>query len=163
MYNLVGTGFDVHAFAPKKDGAIMLCGVEVPSDYEVVAHSDGDVALHALVDAMLGPIGAGDIGDHFPPTDNKWKDANSEIFVQHVLELIAHKGGRLLNVDITIIAQAPRVGPYKAAMKENLARMLAINPAQVNIKATTTEHLGYVGRKEGIAAQAVCSVLFEEL
>jgi 2-C-methyl-D-erythritol 4-phosphate cytidylyltransferase/2-C-methyl-D-erythritol 2,4-cyclodiphosphate synthase len=163
MYNLVGTGFDVHAVNPKEDASIMLCGVAVPSSYEIIAHSDGDVALHALADAILGAIGGGDIGEHFPPSDDQWKDANSELFIQHILKLMQEKGGKLLNVDITIIAQAPRVGPYKAQMKENLARMLAIDPARVNVKATTTERLGYVGRKEGIAAQAVCSVAFKDL
>lgn len=156
---VAGMGFDVHAFEPCHDThEIRLCGLSVPSKYRVLAHSDGDVALHALVDALLGAIGAGDIGDHFPPTDMRWKNADSTQFVAHALSLLAEKKAVLVNVDLTIIAEYPRLTPVKAEMKAVLAQMLKLPIARVNIKATTTEKLGFLGRSEGIAAQAIVSV-----
>lgn len=154
-----GIGFDVHAFEPCDEANhIRLCGLSIPSHYRVLAHSDGDVALHALVDAMLGTIGAGDIGEHFPPSDMRWKNANSTAFVKHALSLLHEKNAVLVNVDITIICEYPRLTPHKRAMKEALVEMLQLKPECVNVKATTTEKLGFLGRSEGIAAQAIVSV-----
>lgn len=156
---LAGTGFDVHPLKTADNAAgIMLCGLHIACPYEVVAHSDGDVALHALVDAMLGAIGEGDIGEHFPPTDPKWKNANSTQFVEHALTLCREKNAALVNVDITIICEHPKISPHKSAMREQLSRVLSLPLNRVNIKATTTEKLGFLGRSEGIAAQAVVSI-----
>lgn len=154
-----GIGFDVHAFEPCDTGHhIMLCGVSIPSNFEVIAHSDGDVALHALVDAMLGAIGAGDIGEHFSPSDARWKNANSAQFVSYTLDLFAAQKAILINADITIICEYPRLSAHKPAMKKNLAALLGLPENRVNIKATTTERLGFTGRSEGLAAQATVSV-----
>lgn len=154
-----GIGFDVHAFEPCDEGhCIRLCGVSIPSHYRVLAHSDGDVALHALVDAMLGAIGAGDIGEHFPPSDARWKNADSTQFVTHTLSLFAKQKALLVNVDITLICEYPRVSAHKPAMKQVLSTLLNLKPERVNIKATTTEKLGFIGRSEGLAAQAIVSV-----
>ncbi len=153
----VGFGFDVHEFTTGTH--VMICGVKVLHSHGLKGHSDADVGLHALVDALLGAIGEGDIGQHFPPSDPEWKDADSEKFTAHAAKLVKEKGGVINNVDITIIGEEPKVGPHRAAMKANVARILAIEPDRVNIKATTTEGLGFTGRKEGLAAQAVASVL----
>ncbi len=156
---LAGTGFDVHPLKTMDNSAgIMVCGVHIACPYEVVAHSDGDVALHALVDAMLGAIGEGDIGEHFPPTDPKWKNANSTQFVEHALTLCREKNAALVNVDITIVCEHPKISPRESDMREQLSRMLSLPINRVNIKATTTEKLGFLGRSEGIAAQAVVSI-----
>jgi 2-C-methyl-D-erythritol 4-phosphate cytidylyltransferase/2-C-methyl-D-erythritol 2,4-cyclodiphosphate synthase len=156
---LCGSGFDVHPLksTDRADG-IMLCGVQIHCGYEVIAHSDGDVALHALVDALLGAIGEGDIGEHFPPTDPKWKKANSTQFVQHALTLCQEKNAALVNVDITIICEHPNISPHKSAMRKHLSTILSLPENRINMKATTTEKLGFLGRSEGIAAQAVVSV-----
>lgn len=151
-----GTGFDVHRVTPG-DG-VWLCGIKVPADFTLLGHSDADVALHALTDAILGAIGAGDIGIHFPPSDPQWKGAPSEIFLRKAGELVAEKGGRIVNLDLTIICERPRVTPHRAAMAAKVAEILGINPGRVNIKGTTTEKLGFTGRGEGIAAQASASV-----
>ncbi|MDP1575025.1 MAG: 2-C-methyl-D-erythritol 2,4-cyclodiphosphate synthase [Coxiellaceae bacterium] len=154
-----GIGFDVHAFESCDDMQhIRLCGLSIPSHYRVLAHSDGDVALHALVDAMLGAIGAGDIGEHFPPTDMRWKNADSTQFVTHALSLFKERQAVLINADITIICESPKLTPHKPTMKNVLASILKLRPENVNIKATTTEKLGFLGRSEGIAAQAIVSV-----
>lgn len=156
---LTGQGFDVHALQSlDHDHFIMLCGIKVPCRFQLIAHSDGDVALHALVDALLGAIGAGDIGEHFPPTDLQWKHADSAQFVLHALQLCHEKNAVIVNIDMTIIAEKPKILSYKSAMHEKLVALLQLNPERINIKATTTEKLGFLGRSEGIAALAVVSV-----
>lgn len=160
---LSGMGFDVHRLrslnSPSK---IILSGVPVPCEFEVIAHSDGDVVLHALTDALLGAIAEGDIGEHFPPTDSKWKDANSSQFLLHVIALCHEKKATLINIDITIICEQPKINPFKKAMKEKLVNLTDLPFSRVNIKATTTEKLGFLGRGEGIAAQAVVTVKMPE-
>lgn len=151
------SGFDVHRFDPAKD-ACWLCGVPVPHEAGLLGHSDADVGLHALTDAVLGAISAGDIGHHFPPTDAKWKGAASDQFLAHAGSLVAAKGGRIVNVDVTLICERPKVGPHRAAMAARVADILGISQDRVSVKATTTEGLGFTGRKEGIAAQAQASV-----
>jgi 2-C-methyl-D-erythritol 2,4-cyclodiphosphate synthase len=149
----IGSGFDVHAFGPGDN--IVLGGVRIAHSRGVVAHSDGDVVLHALCDALLGAAGLGDIGMHFPDTDPVWKGANSRRFVEAVLEMLKVRRFRVGNVDITLLAQAPKLSPHRLDIRRSIAQMLGVTENQVNIKATTTEHLGFIGRNEGIAAQAV--------
>lgn len=151
-----GTGFDVHRFAP--GGSVWLCGIEIPHVARLDGHSDADVGLHALTDAILGAIGAGDIGQHFPPTDVRWKDAASHSFLRHAADLVARRGGHIVNVDITILAEAPRIAPHRAAMCARVAEILGIDPTRASVKATTTEGLGFTGRREGIAAMASASI-----
>lgn len=147
----IGQGFDVHAFG---DGDhLMLGGVLVLHDRGVLAHSDGDVVLHALCDAMLGALALGDIGQHFPPSDPKWKGADSRQFLHHCLGLVRARGYDVGNVDVTVIGERPKIGPHAAAMREVMAHDLGITIEQVSVKATTTEKLGFTGRGEGIAAQ----------
>jgi len=131
----------------------------IPHDRGLVGHSDADVALHAVVDALLGAIGAGDIGEHFPPSDPQWKGARSSQFVQHAAALVAQAGYRISNVDLTIICEAPKIGPHRDTIRSKLAELLGIDTGQVSVKATTTERLGFTGREEGIAAQAIATVL----
>ncbi|PJK08538.1 2-C-methyl-D-erythritol 2,4-cyclodiphosphate synthase [Lysobacteraceae bacterium NML120232] len=150
----IGQGFDVHAFGAGDH--IMLGGVRVPHTHGVEAHSDGDVILHALCDALLGALALGDIGQHFPPSDMRWKDAASVDFLRHCRHLMAARGWRVGNVDITVMCERPKVGPHAKAMRELLARELDVSIESVSIKATTTERLGFTGRSEGIAAMAVC-------
>jgi 2-C-methyl-D-erythritol 4-phosphate cytidylyltransferase/2-C-methyl-D-erythritol 2,4-cyclodiphosphate synthase len=152
----VGTGFDVHHFGP--GDKIMLCGVAIPHSQGLVSHSDADVGLHSLTDAILGTIGAGDIGFHFPPSDARWKGAPSERFLRHAVELLAERGGRIVNVDVTVICERPKIGPHRAALVASLARILGIEASRVSVKATTTDGLGFTGRGEGMAAQAVATV-----
>jgi 2-C-methyl-D-erythritol 2,4-cyclodiphosphate synthase len=152
----VGIGFDVHAFGPGDH--VMLGGVRVPHTRGIVAHSDGDVILHALCDALLGAAGLGDIGQHFPDTDPRWKGAASRVFLDHVIELLARKGMRVSNADITLLAESPRLAPHRAALVNALADGLRVKTEAVNVKATTLERLGFLGRGEGIAAQAIVSV-----
>ena len=152
----VGMGFDVHRFGPGDH--LMLGGVAVPHERGVIGHSDGDVVLHAIVDALLGAIAAGDIGTHFPPSDEAWRDADSTRFVAHALALLEQRGGRLCHVDVTLICQRPRIGPHRPAMVARLAAVLGLAPDRVSLKATTTEGLGFTGRGEGIAAQALATV-----
>jgi 2-C-methyl-D-erythritol 2,4-cyclodiphosphate synthase len=150
----IGQGFDVHAFG---DGDhVMLGGVRVPHDRGVVAHSDGDVVIHALCDALLGALALGDIGRHFPPSDPQWKDADSLAFLRHCDGLARARGWTVGNADVTVVCERPKVGPHVAAMRETLAAALGIVVDAVSVKATTTEMLGFTGRGEGIAAQAVC-------
>jgi 2-C-methyl-D-erythritol 2,4-cyclodiphosphate synthase len=149
----IGSGFDVHAFGP--GDTVVLGGVRVPSSRGVVAHSDGDVILHALCDAMLGAAGLGDIGMHFPDTDPVWKGAESRRFVAAVLDMLNVRKLKVGNVDITLLAQVPKVSPYRLEIRRSVAQMLGVTENQVNVKATTTEHLGFIGRNEGLAAQAV--------
>lgn len=149
----IGHGFDVHAF---EDGDfITLGGVQIPHSHGLKAHSDGDVALHALADALLGAAALGDIGQHFPDTDDAWAGADSRMLLRHVVGLIHDKGYQVENVDITIIAQAPKMAPHIQGMRDCIAADLNVRLDDVNVKATTTEKLGYVGRKEGIAVHAV--------
>lgn len=148
----VGSGFDVHAFGPGE--AVMLGGVRVAHTHGVVAHSDGDVLLHALVDALLGAAGLGDIGQHFPDTDARWRGADSGRFVTATLEMLKSRSWRVVNADLTLLAQAPRIGAHRQAIRERVAQLLALPVDAVNLKATTTEHLGFVGRSEGLAAMA---------
>ena len=150
----IGQGFDVHAFG--YGDHVMLGGVRVPHDRGVLAHSDGDVVIHALCDAMLGALALGDIGRHFPPGDAQWKDADSRAFLRHCRELAGSRGWRLGNADITVICERPKVGPHAATMRERLAEDLGIALDAVSIKATTSETLGFTGRGEGLAAMAVC-------
>ena len=154
----VGSGFDIHAFGPGE--AVMLAGVRVPHTHAVVAHSDGDVLLHALVDALLGAAGLGDIGMHFPDTDPQWRGADSARFVRHACGLLAQRHCRIVNADLTLLAQAPKIARWRDAMRASVAGLLGVEPACVNIKATTPEHLGALGRGEGLAAMA--SVLIEQ-
>jgi 2-C-methyl-D-erythritol 4-phosphate cytidylyltransferase/2-C-methyl-D-erythritol 2,4-cyclodiphosphate synthase len=152
----VGNGFDVHRFGPGE--RIMLCGIAVPHDYGLIGHSDADVGLHALTDAILGAIGAGDIGQHFSPSDARWKGADSAQFLAHADSLVRARGGRILSVDVTIICERPKVGPHREKMVARVASILGLEPSRVSVKATTTEGLGFTGRAEGIAAQATASI-----
>jgi len=154
----VGQGYDVHRF--KDDGEVILGGVKIPYEQGLEAHSDGDVVLHALCDAILGAAALGDIGKHFPDTDPEFKGADSRVLLRHVYKIVQEKGYRLINADITIIAQAPKMSPHTAAMCRNIADDLHVDVDFINVKATTTEKLGFEGRKEGIAVQAI--VLIEK-
>ncbi|MBC8268254.1 MAG: bifunctional 2-C-methyl-D-erythritol 4-phosphate cytidylyltransferase/2-C-methyl-D-erythritol 2,4-cyclodiphosphate synthase [Rhodospirillaceae bacterium] len=151
-----GMGFDVHRFC--KGDQVTLCGVSIPHAFALDGHSDADVALHALTDALLGAIGAEDIGSHFPPGDGRWKDASSDQFLGHARNLISKQGGEIVNVDLTLICEDPKIGPHRQAMREAVATVLGIQQHRISVKATTTEQLGFTGRKEGIAAQAVATV-----
>jgi 2-C-methyl-D-erythritol 4-phosphate cytidylyltransferase/2-C-methyl-D-erythritol 2,4-cyclodiphosphate synthase len=153
----IGTGFDVHRFGPGDH--VWLGGVRMAHTAGLVGHSDADVVLHALTDALLGAIGDGDIGAHFPPSDPKWKGAASRIFVEDAAARVAALGGRIANVDITLLCEAPRIGPHRDAMRASISRMLAIDVSRVGVKATTTEGLGFTGRGEGLAAMASATVL----
>jgi 2-C-methyl-D-erythritol 4-phosphate cytidylyltransferase / 2-C-methyl-D-erythritol 2,4-cyclodiphosphate synthase len=157
----VGQGFDVHAFGP--GDKVMICGIEIPHGAGLVGHSDADVGLHALTDAMLGAIGAGDIGLHFPPSEPRWKGAASDRFLRHAAGLVAARGGGVVHVDVTIICERPKIGPYRAAMIERIAAILGIDTDRVSVKATTTDRLGFLGRGEGIAAQAVATLRLPSL
>ncbi|HEX5455250.1 MAG TPA: bifunctional 2-C-methyl-D-erythritol 4-phosphate cytidylyltransferase/2-C-methyl-D-erythritol 2,4-cyclodiphosphate synthase [Stellaceae bacterium] len=152
----VGQGFDVHGFGPGDH--IMVCGVAVPHTMSLVGHSDADVGLHALTDALLGAIGAGDIGEHFPPSEPRWRGAASDIFLEHAAELVRARGGLIASVDVTMICERPKLSPHRARMVERVAAILGLAPDRVSIKATTTDRLGFTGRGEGIAAQAVATV-----
>lgn len=151
----VGHGVDVHKFILSDENFIMLCGVKIPHTHAVLAHSDGDVAIHALVDSILGAMSSGDIGDHFPPSDPRWKNVDSSFFLQESMKISDTKGYKISNVDITIICERPKIQDYKVSMREKLAKLLSIGVGAINLKATTTEGLGCIGRGEGIAAQAV--------
>lgn len=150
----IGQGFDVHAFG--EGDHVMLGGVRIPHERGVLAHSDGDVALHALCDAMLGALALGDIGVHFPPSDDRWKGADSRALVRHCDALLRARGWRVGNGDITVVCERPKVGPHAQAMRALIAADLGIDVDAVSVKATTSEKLGFTGRGEGIAAQAVC-------
>jgi len=155
----IGQGFDVHAF--QAGGTLVLGGVTVPHDRSLEAHSDGDVVLHALCDALLGAAGLGDIGRHFPPDDTAYENIDSRILLRKTLEQVAENNYKVANADITVVAQAPKLAPYIDVMCHNISDDLQVNAAQINVKATTTEHLGFTGRGEGIAAFAV--VLLESI
>ncbi|MFP7256065.1 2-C-methyl-D-erythritol 2,4-cyclodiphosphate synthase [Terribacillus goriensis] len=149
----IGQGFDVHAFAENRP--CIIGGITIPYELGLLGHSDADVLLHTIADACLGALALGDIGKHFPDTDPAFKDADSEVLLRHVWQLVKEKGYKLGNLDCTVIAQAPKMAPYIDQIGENVAGMLDAEPGQINVKATTTEQLGFTGRKEGIAAQAV--------
>jgi 2-C-methyl-D-erythritol 4-phosphate cytidylyltransferase/2-C-methyl-D-erythritol 2,4-cyclodiphosphate synthase len=152
----VGQGFDAHRWGP--GSSVWLCGVEIPHDQTLIGHSDADAGLHALTDAILGAMGDGDIGDHFPPTDPRWKGAASDRFLIHAVERLAARGGRLVNVDVTLICERPKVKPHRQAMRERLADLLSLPLDAVSVKATTTEAMGFTGRGEGLAAQALATI-----
>ena len=149
-------GFDVHGFAAGSQ--VTLGGVVIPHSQTLAGHSDADVALHALTDALLGTIGAGDIGQHFPPSDPQWRGASSDRFLRHAVDLVSAAGGRIVHLDLTLICEAPRIGPHRDAMIDSIARIAGVARERVSVKATTTEGLGFTGRREGIAAQAVATV-----
>ena len=153
----VGCGYDVHKLV--QDRRLILCGVEVPYELGVLGHSDADVALHALMDALLGAAALGDIGKHFPDTDERFKGADSMKLTEHVVGLLAERGWQINNVDVTIIAQRPKLASFIPAMRANVARVLGVEEEAVNVKATTTEKLGFTGRGEGIASEAVASII----
>ena len=151
-----GMGFDVHRFGPGDH--VMICGVAIPHDFGLEGHSDADVGLHAITDALLGAIGAGDIGSHFPPSDPQWKDADSEVFLRHAGERVGARGGSISNIDVTLVCERPKIGPHRKAMAGRVAEILGLAAGRVSVKATTTESLGFTGRGEGIVAQAVATV-----
>ncbi|MBB4064704.1 bifunctional 2-C-methyl-D-erythritol 4-phosphate cytidylyltransferase/2-C-methyl-D-erythritol 2,4-cyclodiphosphate synthase [Gellertiella hungarica] len=153
-----GNGYDVHQLEPG-DG-VTLCGIFIPHDQKLKGHSDADVALHALTDALLATCGAGDIGDHFPPSDMQWKGAPSRIFLEHAVRIVREHGGTIMNADISLIAEAPKVGPHRQAMREKLAEILGISLDRCSVKATTNEKIGFIGRREGIAAIATATVVY---
>ncbi|MFH0265827.1 2-C-methyl-D-erythritol 2,4-cyclodiphosphate synthase [Vibrio rumoiensis] len=153
----IGHGFDVHKFGG--EGPVIIGGVAIPYEQGLIAHSDGDVALHALTDALLGAIAAGDIGKHFPDTDDKWKGADSRALLREVYRFVKQKGYALGNADVTIIAQAPKMLPFIQSMREAIAADLETDIDNINVKATTTEKLGFTGRKEGIACEAVALIV----
>jgi 2-C-methyl-D-erythritol 4-phosphate cytidylyltransferase/2-C-methyl-D-erythritol 2,4-cyclodiphosphate synthase len=151
-----GMGFDVHAFSG--EGPVTLGGIQVPHSRGLAGHSDADVVLHAITDALLGAAGLGDIGEHFPPSDARWKGADSSLFLAHAVELLREKGALIDHIDCTVIAEGPKIGPHRAAMRARIAEIAGLSVDQVSVKATTTEGLGFTGRREGIAAQAVASI-----
>jgi 2-C-methyl-D-erythritol 4-phosphate cytidylyltransferase/2-C-methyl-D-erythritol 2,4-cyclodiphosphate synthase len=153
----LGNGFDVHAFCPGDH--VWLCGVRVPHDRGLLGHSDADVGMHALTDAIYGALAAGDIGRHFPPSDPQWKGAASHIFLRHAAELATSRGFRIANADVTLICERPKIGPHALAMAEELARIMGVDPSRVSVKATTSEQLGFTGREEGIAAIATATLV----
>jgi 2-C-methyl-D-erythritol 4-phosphate cytidylyltransferase/2-C-methyl-D-erythritol 2,4-cyclodiphosphate synthase len=152
----VGTGYDVHAFGP--GDAVILCGVRIPHQKKLVGHSDADVGMHALTDALLGTIADGDIGVHFPPSDARWRGAPSELFLKDAASRVKAQGGEIVHVDLTLLCEAPRIGPFREAMRARLEEVLGLAPSQISIKATTNEGLGFIGRGEGIAAMATATV-----
>ncbi|MEM8541394.1 MAG: bifunctional 2-C-methyl-D-erythritol 4-phosphate cytidylyltransferase/2-C-methyl-D-erythritol 2,4-cyclodiphosphate synthase [Pseudomonadota bacterium] len=156
-----GNGYDVHVFGP--GDKVVLCGIDIPFEKSLVGHSDADVGLHALTDALLATCGAGDIGDHFPPTDPKWKGVESHVFLNHAVELVAKNGGTIMNADVTLVAEAPKISPYRLQMRERLSEILGIDLQRCSVKATTNEKMGFVGRSEGIMALATASVVYGEV
>ncbi len=151
-----GFGYDAHRFGPGE--AVWLCGVRIAHNRALVGHSDADAGLHALTDALLGAIGAGDIGDHFPPSDPQWRGAASDLFLRHALSLVQARGGRVVNVDVTLVCERPKIKLHRDAMRARLAEILELPLDRVSVKATTTEGMGFTGREEGLAAQAVATV-----
>ncbi len=154
----IGQGFDVHGF--RADRPLVLCGLELPAGPGLDGHSDADVALHSVTDALLGAVAAGDLGEHFPATDVRWVDADSRVFLRRALELVDRAGCRVVNCDLTIVGERPRITRHRDALRRSLAELLAVDPTAVSVKATTTDGLGFAGRGEGLAALAV--VLVEE-
>ncbi len=152
----VGQGVDAHRFC--EGDSVWLCGVQIPHVQGLLGHSDADAGLHALTDAILGAIGEGDIGDHFPPSDPRWRGAASDQFLLHAVELVRARGGEVINADVTLICERPKIKPHRAAMRRRLAELLSLPLDRVSVKATTMEEMGFTGRSEGLAAQAVCMV-----
>lgn len=163
METRTGMGYDVHAFEPSPNGMIRLGGIDIPHTEKMKGHSDADVILHAVTDALLGAIGEGDIGQLFPPSDMQWKNADSEIFVKEALSRVRARGGIIKHIDIVVIAEAPKIGPHRNAMTERIAAMLGLSKDRVGLKATTSEQLGFTGRREGIVAQAIATVQLPEM
>jgi 2-C-methyl-D-erythritol 4-phosphate cytidylyltransferase/2-C-methyl-D-erythritol 2,4-cyclodiphosphate synthase len=153
-----GQGLDVHAFGAEGSGPIRLCGIDVPHGRGLTGHSDADVALHAATDAILGALAEGDIGSHFPPSDAAWKNADSALFLGQAARLLVKRGGTLVNLDLTVICETPKIAPHREAMRARIAEILSITPDRVGVKATTTEGLGMLGRGEGIAAEAIATI-----
>lgn len=153
----LGNGFDVHSFGPGDH--VMLCGVALPHDAGLKGHSDADVGMHAITDAIYGALARGDIGRHFPPSDPQWKGADSAIFLRHAVSLAADAGFEISNVDCTLICESPKIGPHAAAMQERLAEIMGLEADRISVKATTSEKLGFTGRKEGIAAIATAALV----
>jgi 2-C-methyl-D-erythritol 4-phosphate cytidylyltransferase/2-C-methyl-D-erythritol 2,4-cyclodiphosphate synthase len=153
-----GNGYDVHQLEPG-DG-VTLCGVFIAHDQTLKGHSDADVALHALTDALLATCGAGDIGDHFPPSDPQWRGAPSRIFIEHAAKIVRDNGGTIMNADVTLIAEAPKIGPHRETMRAKLSEFVGISLDRCSVKATTNEQIGFVGRREGIAAIATATVVY---
>lgn len=149
----IGQGVDAHRWGPGE--AVWLCGVKIDHDQTLIGHSDADAGLHALTDAILGAIGQGDIGEHFPPSDPQWKGAASDRFLRHAVELVAARGGRILNADVTLVCERPKIRPHRDAMRQRLAELMDLPVDRVSVKATTTEGMGFTGREEGLLAQAV--------
>ena len=158
--NRVGLGYDVHQL--KNGRPLILGGVEIPHDQGLDGHSDADVIMHAICDAVLGALGEGDIGSFFPPSDPQWKDASSKIFLEEAARQVEKRSGRVVNIDAMLIAEAPKIAPYISDMKNNIATALGVQPKDIGIKATTNETMGFVGRGEGMAAHAVASVELPE-
>jgi len=152
----VGNGFDVHAFTDGNE--LTLCGVKIPFSKKLLGHSDADVGLHAITDAIYGAIAAGDIGTHFPPSDNAWKNAPSEVFLKHAVQLVAERGFKINNIDCTIICEQPKIDPLSNQMKSSVSKMIGLDIDRISLKATTSEKLGFTGREEGIAALATATV-----
>ncbi|WP_312164243.1 bifunctional 2-C-methyl-D-erythritol 4-phosphate cytidylyltransferase/2-C-methyl-D-erythritol 2,4-cyclodiphosphate synthase [Phenylobacterium sp.] len=152
----IGQGIDAHRWGP--GDAVWLCGVRIDHDQTLIGHSDADAGLHALTDAILGAIGEGDIGEHFPPSDPQWKGAASDRFLQHAVDILAGKGGRIINADVTLVCERPKIRPHRGAMRQRLAELLGVPIDRVSVKATTTEGMGFTGRQEGLLAQAIVSV-----
>ena len=153
-----GSGYDVHTLGP--GNGVILCGLEIPHTQSLQGHSDADVGLHSLTDALLGTISAGDIGSHFPPSDPQWKGASSDRFIEHAVKLVREAGGVITNMDVTIICEAPKIGPHRDAMREKVSQICGLEVSRVSVKATTNEKIGFIGREEGIAALATVSVSF---
>ena len=153
----LGNGYDVHAFGPGDH--VWLCGVKLPHDRGLVGHSDADVGMHALTDAIYGAMAMGDIGRHFPPSDPQWKGAASDIFLRHAAELMRAQGFRLANADVTLVCERPKIGPHATAMQARLAEIMGVEEGRVSVKATTSERLGFTGREEGIAAIATATLI----
>ena len=152
----VGNGFDVHAFAEGNE--ITLCGLKIPFSKKLLGHSDADVGLHAITDALYGAIASGDIGTHFPPSDNSWKDAASTVFLEHAVQLVKKLGFKINNIDCTIICEQPKIGPLSFQMKSSVSKIMDLDINRISLKATTSEKLGFTGREEGIAALATATV-----
>ncbi|MEL6266467.1 MAG: 2-C-methyl-D-erythritol 2,4-cyclodiphosphate synthase, partial [Pseudomonadota bacterium] len=153
----MGHGFDVHRFGPGDH--VWLCGVKVPHSHGLVGHSDADVGLHALADALYGALAEGDIGTHFPPSDPQWKGAASHVFLAHAGRLVARRGGHISNLDVTLLCERPRIGPHAGAMRARIGEILGLDPGRIGLKATTMERMGFVGREEGMGCIATATVI----
>ncbi len=156
-----GIGIDIHAFDAEKveNNSIIIGGISIKHPYKIKAHSDGDVIMHSITEALFGAIAAGNIGQHFPSSDPQWKDANSEIFVRYANEMVRNAGWNISNIDCVVICEAPKIMPHSLTIRSNIANVLSIDIEQISVKATTAEKMGFLGRKEGIAAQAICTLI----